>query len=56
MCCDICSQYEECEAENSLKDNCCRRCPEHGYCIEEGEGRHKKDNYNKDNSDMDLYE
>ena len=32
MCCDICSKYEECEADGLLKDECCNQCGEYDYC------------------------
>ena len=33
MCCDICSRYDKCEEKNRLRDDCCPKCPEYGYCV-----------------------
>ncbi|MBN1354154.1 MAG: hypothetical protein JW994_05770 [Candidatus Omnitrophica bacterium] len=35
MCCDICPKYLECEENNTLKDDCCKQCPDYNYCMGE---------------------
>lgn len=34
MCCRACPGYEECRAKQSLRDDCCERCPYFVACME----------------------
>jgi len=43
MCCELCSQYDDCAAKNKLKERCCKICPDYDSCYPADEEEEDKD-------------
>ena len=48
MCCDLCTKYDECEATNCIKENCCLECTEYNYCHGGKEDKYKDEELDDD--------